>query len=226
MTGGAYDTQADVRRPQWAMYPANDGGRLQSLGMENDGRMTDDQQAIEKIRHGGRQRNEGVAELYRAYARRMLGYFMKHRVQREHAEELVNDVFINVVRFCEDFRGETRVDAWLWAIARNALIDHFRRARPEVTIDDDDLIRLADAVVPQETRSEGLEDCVRRAFAAFSAEHVDRAEVLKLVAFEGWDIGEIAAMLKRTPGATREYMSQCRKKLQAFLEPCRDYLTH
>ena len=43
---------------------------------------------------------------------------------------------------------------------------------------------------------------------------------------EGADVTlfDQANVLKRTPGATREYLSQCRKKLKAFLEPCREFL--
>jgi RNA polymerase sigma-70 factor (ECF subfamily) len=164
-----------------------------------------DQESLNRIRRGGRERTEGVSRLYQAYARRFLAYFLKHRMPREHAEELVQDVFVNVVRHCGDFRGDTRIDAWMWAIVRNGLIDYVRRQRPEQSVDE-------------------LADCVRGAFAAFGETFRDRAAVLSLVAFDGWTIDDVAAMLKRTPGATREYLSQCRKKLKAFLEPCREFL--
>lgn len=187
--------------------------------------MSDDQHALDRIRQGGEAQAEGVSQLYRAYARRFLFYFMKHRVPREHAEDLVQDVFVSIVRHADTFRGETRIDAWMWAIVRNALIDHFRRARPEDPFDEDDLVRISEAQSdsPRDA-SGGLEDCVRMAYAAFAESHADRAEMLARVAFEGWSIEDVAAMLKRTPGATREYLSQCRKKLKVFLEPCRDYL--
>jgi RNA polymerase sigma-70 factor, ECF subfamily len=174
---------------------------------------------------GGKPRDNGIAQLYRAYARRFVAYLLKHRVPREHAEELVQEVFINIVRHCDSFRGDTRIDAWMWSIVRNALIDYMRRQRPEVTIDDDELINLAGAVEDSESdTSTDLDECVRKAFAAFSIANSDRAQVLSLVAFEGWSIEDVAVMLKRTPGATREYVSQCRKKLKDFLQPCREFL--
>lgn len=187
--------------------------------------MADDQDALNKIRQGGQARTDGVSQLYRGYARRFLSYFMKHRVPREQAEDLAQDVFVSIVRHAESFRGETRIDAWMWAIARNALIDHFRRARPEDPFEEDDLVRIAEAQSdPPRDAGGGLEDCVRKAYTAFAESHADRAEILARVAFEGWSIEDVAAVLKRTPGATREYLSQCRKKLKVFLEPCRDYL--
>ncbi|MDW8469038.1 MAG: RNA polymerase sigma factor [Burkholderiales bacterium] len=186
--------------------------------------MTDDE-ALENIRRGGKYREAGVAHLYRGYAPRFFAYFVRHRVPRERAEDLVQDVFVSIVRHADGFRGETRIDAWMWAIARNALTDHFRRARPEEPLDEEELLPLLDAQAdPPREAGSGLEDCVRRAFAAFAARYPERAEILARVAFDGWSIAEVAAMLRRTPGASREYLSQCRKKLREFLEPCREYL--
>jgi RNA polymerase sigma-70 factor (ECF subfamily) len=185
-----------------------------------------EQKCIEEIRRGGEQRTEAISRLYRAWAHRFLAYFQNHRVPHNDAEDLVQEVFVSVVRHCQKFRGDSRIEAWIWKIARNCLIDYFRRARPEEPVDEDDLIRLAgsDSHLDRNT-SEGLENCVSVAFAEFAQAHPDRAEVLRLVAFDGWDVGEISVMLNRTLGATREYLSQCRKKLQVFLEPCKQYLT-
>ena len=185
-----------------------------------------DQDCLAGIRRGGMARAEAISQLYRQYARRFLAYLLKHRVPRPHAEELVQDAFVNIVRHCEDFRGDARIDAWMWSIVRNGLIDHVRRQRPEDAVDEDELAILAGgADDPAPVEAANRDDCVRKAYAAFSEQHRDRAQVLSLVAFEGWNIDDVAAMLKRTPGATREYLSQCRKKLKAFLEPCREYLT-
>ena len=187
----------------------------------------DDQQCLDNIRRGGKLRVDAISALYRAHARRFLGYLMKHRVPREHAEELVQDAFVNIVRHCEAFRGDTRFDAWMWAIVRNALIDYFRRRRPEELVDDADLETLVNAAAAADVStdaSEELGDCVRKAYASFAAAQPDRAEILSRLVFEEWSIQDIAAVLKRTPGATREYLSQCRKKLSVFLAPCREFL--
>ena len=184
-----------------------------------------DEECLNNIRHGGSARTTGIAELYRSHARKLLSYFLKHRVVHEQAEDLLQEVFINVVRHCGNFRGESRIDAWMWSIARNCLMDHFRRQRPEVALDEDDLIAVADSIAdPPVEQSAGPEDCVRKAYAEFALAYRDRAAVLARVAFDEWSIDDVAAMLKRSNGATREYLSQCRKKLKAFLEPCREFL--
>jgi len=47
--------------------------------------------------------------------------------QLEDAEEITQDVFIDVFRKPEAFRGESSVSTWLYRIAVNKCIDHLRR---------------------------------------------------------------------------------------------------
>jgi RNA polymerase sigma factor (sigma-70 family) len=45
------------------------------------------------------------------------------------AEDLVQDVFVRVLKYRATWRGEGRFETWLFRIARNARADYFRRAR-------------------------------------------------------------------------------------------------
>src|SRR5688572_8483350 len=100
-----------------------------------------DREALENLRQGGRQRAEAIGYLYRRYAPRFLAYFLRHRLNRGEAEALVQEVFITAVRQCGEFFGEVRPDAWLWAVARSALLNYFRGRRPEEIADDHALER-------------------------------------------------------------------------------------
>lgn len=189
--------------------------------------MTSDEDCVRKLQQGGAARSEGVAELYRRYSSRLLGYFVRQRVTREQAEDLVQDVFVNMVRRSSDFRGEAKVTTWMWAIARNALIDHLRRLRnvPETEpLEPEDEGTLMPPAAASDASGD-LENCVKQAYASFALAHPERAETLALVAFEGWSLVDLAKMLGRTHGAAREYVSQCRQKLRPFLERCKEYLS-
>ena len=69
-----------------------------------------------------------------------------------------------------------------------------------------------------------LEDCVEGGVLAFAEEYPDRQHAL-LLHIQGASIEEISAKIGRTPGATREFLSQCRKKLEPFLRCCREYIS-
>jgi len=186
-----------------------------------------DREALELIRQGGIGRRQGVSRLYEGYYHLFVGFFRRHRLSQSEAEDLAQTAFVNIVRACDSFRGEARLDTWLWAIARNTLMSFFRQRQPNLSIDDDDWQPDGDGMAALQTEAPAireLEDCVRAAYRLFEAAEPARAANLALLVLYGWEIDEIAAVVGRTNAATREYLSQCRKRLRPFLENCRELL--
>lgn len=184
-----------------------------------------DREALDKLRQSGRPRAEAVKYLYRRYAPRFLAYFLRHGLSHREADALVQDTFVATVRQCDDYFGDARADAWLWANARNALLGHFRSRRPEEIPDDHPLELLTDsqgAPVAAQAAGETADpaECVRAAYAAFAAAYADRAEILARIALDGWSVEDVAVALRRTPDAARGYLAQSRERLRVYLEPC------
>jgi RNA polymerase sigma-70 factor (ECF subfamily) len=48
---------------------------------------------------------------------------------REQAEDLVQEVYIRVLKSYQNFKGESSEKTWLFAIARNVAIDFFRKQK-------------------------------------------------------------------------------------------------
>jgi RNA polymerase sigma factor (sigma-70 family) len=186
-----------------------------------------DRASISKIQAGGRSLGEGITELYKAYRRAFMAYFQRNSMDPAQAEDLLQEVFINVARRATDFRAESLVSTWLWTIARNKLIDHTRVNRPEVNLDEDGWAAVENSLAHNamdETSHHNLDDCVSKAFQVFANQAPDRAEALRRLSLDGWSIEQVAEFIGRTPGATREYLSQCRKKFKSFLEPCKEFM--
>lgn len=66
----------------------------------------------------------------------LLRGFFARRVAHDQAEDLVQDVLIAVHTRRATYDRERRFLTWLFAIARHKLIDHYRRTRQTVPIDD------------------------------------------------------------------------------------------
>lgn len=146
------------------------------------------------------------------------------------AEDVVQDALIKVWQRCTGFRGEGSPVGWVRQIVRNALLDHLRARRPETSLTDDDgeLVPEAAHAVERAAAEQGdtlgarlyerqVEQVFRRCFDRFAADHPEHATVLRWVVEDGLDNAEIEALLGRTPGATREFISQCRKKARPYL---------
>src|SRR5512143_3361181 len=76
--------------------------------------------------------------------------FFRYRVgNRATAEDLTSLTFEKAWRARRRYRKDrAAIATWLLAIARNVAIDHFRSARPEVALDDDQASGVA---TPEET---------------------------------------------------------------------------
>jgi len=61
------------------------------------------------------------------YAFRLMGFFRRSSGSREDAEDLVQEVFIRLVKTIGEYREEGRFEAWLFRIAGNLARDHQRR---------------------------------------------------------------------------------------------------
>jgi RNA polymerase sigma-70 factor (ECF subfamily) len=191
----------------------------------------DDQQSFNLILQGGKIRDQGVTLLYRRYATHFRKFYIYQGLNAADAEDIVQEAFIKIVRHCDTYNGNSPLVAWLWTIARNCMNDHFRRTKTRATenLDDDgwsaleeasDAMRTFDTPVTTGT----LEDCVERGFTEFAKKFSERAHVLSLM-MEGFDTNYIASIIQRNHGATREYISQCRKKIEEYLLPCKEYLS-
>lgn len=152
------------------------------------------------------------------------------------AEDVVQDAMVKVWQRCATFRGPGDPLAWIHQIVRHTLLDALRQratqAPREEPLHDDDgqLTPQAESAVqalstdgvarPDAALAEHQIDAVfRRCFDQFAAAHPEHATVLRWVVEDGLDNTAIEALLQRSPGATREFISQCRKKARPFFAP-------
>lgn len=174
-----------------------------------------------------------VNALFQRYRKPLLRFCGATGLQAADAEEVVQDAFVKMVRNASSFRGDAKVSTWLHQITRNLCIDRLRQNRPELQLDDEAWAVIEDQCVAQPEQTEfashgvrhNLHECFDRAFETFRRQHPAAAQAISGVVHMGWGISELAQALDRTEGATREYLSQCRKKLKAFVEPCQKFLS-
>ena len=65
-------------------------------------------------------------QLYARHKGGVLRYLLRHTGKREWAEELFQDVWLKVVNASSGYEARARFSAWLYSIAHNRLMDHFR----------------------------------------------------------------------------------------------------
>lgn len=97
----------------------------------------DTTQLLNKAQNGD---PEAYGELYEWYAPRVFRYLYAHLDNRQDAEDLTEEVFLRVWRSITSYREQgVPYLAYLFRIARNALIDHYRKnssTKQEASIED------------------------------------------------------------------------------------------
>jgi RNA polymerase sigma-70 factor (ECF subfamily) len=145
------------------------------------------------------------------------------------ARDIVQDTFLKVWQRCATFHGASELLPWIDAILRHGVLDFLRRAQREVPFDESDaatgeisariaeLSRSENVTPDDHVRREQLADCFRRCWARFEQAAPTHAAVISWIAHDGLTNEEIGALLERSPGATREFISQCRKRARVHL---------
>jgi RNA polymerase sigma-70 factor, ECF subfamily len=97
---------------------------------------------------------DGLARAYAAHANELTGYCRRALADHGLAEEITQEVFLRAWRRCDSFAfrhgsahgGATQIRTWLFAIARNAVIDAARRRgrRPALHQDPEQVGQQAD----------------------------------------------------------------------------------
>ena len=193
---------------------------------------------IRAIQSDGRMQDEGLKALYLKSAE-FRRYFVRNGLNLDAAEDLVQETIVKIFKAANQYSGgagftDTSANAWMWAIARNSLLDVQRKHKPSmVSVDDDSLgeasqIELqAELAIknPHGKLIETSQDCVTRGLDTFASEHPDRARALEMQ-MDGEDINSIARRIGRTAAAAKEYLSQCKKKLAPYIQPCLGLLSN
>ncbi|WML45155.1 RNA polymerase sigma factor SigX [Neobacillus sp. PS3-40] len=68
-------------------------------------------------------------ELYQKYHHDVFQFLFYMVRNKEHAEDLVQEVYIRVLKSYDRFEGRSSEKTWLFSIARNVAIDFFRKQK-------------------------------------------------------------------------------------------------
>src|SRR5258707_15796651 len=98
---------------------------------QNDPRMhsVTDEDLMLQVRDGA---GETLGVLFDRYQAPLLNFYCKLTSDRGLSEDLVQEVFLRILRHRQTYRPGTPFRAWIYQIARNARIDNFRNTRPQV----------------------------------------------------------------------------------------------
>lgn len=145
---------------------------------------------------------EAFARLYDAYVDELYRFVFYRVNDKQTAEDLVSQVFLKVWDNLEryEIRG-LPFKAWLFQIARNSVIDHYRTRKETVPLEPNAIAKpdpTANVTQQVEQRLEG-----ERLRAMLEHLTEDQKEVLTLKFIHGFSTKEVANLMGKRQGAIR-----------------------
>lgn len=193
------------------------------------GAYLDKQLFMRACREGGAAIEQALRRLDRDFFALLHARALRAIRDADAARDLVQDTFIKVWQRCATYHGDSELLPWVEAILRHGLLDLLRRGGREVPIDAGagmnaelmervaELSRHEIATPDDELRRTQLAECFQKCWSRFEDAAPSHAAVISWIAADGLSHEEIAALLDRSPGATREFISQSRKRARVHL---------
>lgn len=155
-----------------------------------------------------------LTELYDCYAPRLYAYLYRRVSDAALAEDLTGELWLRVLRAIQNEKAwRDSFIAWLYRIAHNLVVDHYRR-RPMPSLSlDEALVALDDDLAAS------VEDALagERLRAAIGCLTLEQQEVLALRFGEGLKASEAAQVMGKTTGAVEALQRRALAALRRIL---------
>ena len=154
-----------------------------------------------------------VENIWEGFAAQLRG-FIRSRV-RDHAaaEDILQEVFVKIHRKLPTLRTGERLEAWVWRVTRNAIVDHVRRQHPNEPLAAEDIVPADD----EQTKLPDLTPCVRRFVGELTPTH---REALVLTEWRGLTQEQMAKQLGISLSGAKSRVQRARGQLKQLLLNC------
>lgn len=163
--------------------------------MTQNSNQTNDLNLVKSIQNGN---VSDFGSLYDCYIKKIYDFIYYKTLNKEVAEDICSEVFMKALKNINQFT-EGSFGAWLYAIARNAVIDHYRRNVDVSDIEDcwdlsdgEDFLGLIDSNLKVEAIKKAMFDL-----------RIEERELLIMRLWLDLPFKEMAQQLNKTEGAVK-----------------------
>lgn len=169
---------------------------------------TSDNRLMEEVREG---KVERLAILFERRHVMLFNFFLRLTGNRSASEDLVQDVFFRILKYRDTYQGQSKFTVWMYQIARNVHVDHLRKQKPEVPLDE----QFEEPAVAEPLAIDRLSAEVDVALLKRALDRLPlrKREVLLLSRFQEMKYREIAELLGCDIGSIKSTIHRAVKEL-------------
>jgi len=175
---------------------------------------TDERACVDGLRRGDPAAFDAV---FAAYRSRIYGYLLRMTRRHDVAEDLLQELFMRLAQHATKLAADTRLGAWLFTVAHRLMVSWSRAQAVRAQLAGD--LLHVDSTATEQSPLEALaasqgQRALERALDALPPAY---REVALLVANEGMQPSEVAAILGIRADAVRQRLSRARAQLAEAL---------
>jgi RNA polymerase sigma factor (sigma-70 family) len=173
-----------------------------------------DNEIMENVRDG---RIEKLAILFERHHISLFNFFLRLTGSPNVSEDLVQEVFLRVLKYRKSYQGRSKFRVWMFQIARNAHIDYLRKKKDAYPLEDQFFDVRSEEAEPDDSMVRSQE--AARLNQALSKLPLKKREVLILSRYQDMKYKEIADLFGCQIGTVKTYVHRALKDLnRIYLE--------
>lgn len=195
---------------------SNPATAMQDLNL--NGRTATDLELVKRAQEGD---SDAFAALFHAHKGRVYSICLRMTNNTAQAEDLTQDAFLQVFRKLDTFKGNSALSTWLYRIAVNTVLMHFRKkALKQISLDEpssQDVKQVRREYGSRDGRLSGSVDRIAliRAIKDLPAGY---RTIFLLHEVEGYEHQEIAKILDCSVGNSKSQLHKAKLRIREFLQ--------
>lgn len=168
-----------------------------------------DKEVIERCKSGD---IHAFGTLFEEFGEKLFGLCLRMSGDRNDAEDIIQEIFVILIKKIRAFRGDAKFSTWLYRVAINTCIS-FLRKKKSITVSLEDVLasRSELAVKPQPVIQREL---LKKAITLLPDGY---RTTIVLHDIQGYNHREIAEIMGTSIGASKSQLFKARKKLKDLI---------
>lgn len=159
------------------------------------------------------EKTAAVEELWNRMHVRLCHFICARMADEQDAEDILQEVFIRIHTHLDQVREMDRLEAWVYQVARNSIIDAYRSSRPGLELPED----MAEEPEPEADAQDELSPFVQELVKTLPDPY---RQALILTEYQGLSQQQLAARLGISLSGAKSRVQRARHKIKDAMLTC------
>ena len=178
-----------------------------------------EKEIVKKLQKGNL---DALKELWENYSSHVLNLSFRMLLDRDLAEDLLMDIFVQIPDAIQNFRGESSLSTWIYALTKNACLMKIRKEKVHLRIEKTQRNEIHESSFG-ESASESSRLAKDSLFYGLSVLTQEQRSLLWLKDAEGFDLKTLSQIFQAPEGTLKARLSRSRTQVRDFLKQEKSY---